>query len=374
VQGNDASTNPLFSSYYAGMRNSQPKSNQDSQRGATSMVVACTIASSIAMAALVIDVGNLLATKAELQMVADLSAKSAARELARVYMTTGRADPLSDTLSLGEQAQVTAAADHRARRNSAGSVPITVASGDVEIGKWDMAKGTLLGAGFGVDAVKVRARRDEISNGMVAMLLPGILGRDSVPLVADAAAKLSGIRYLPAGTADFPVAIAKAWYRTHASPCSTGNTITFYPTGSADGCAGWHTFTDDPANGATLKSILDGLRLGTFVSPAIDTDNTSFIFSGGTITSAIAEAINLYEAKKDANGELAVLLPVYDRDDCSNPNGWIRIIGVARAVITHIETGADKRIEARVQCDVVDIGESGGTDFGVLAAGPDLVR
>jgi hypothetical protein len=338
------------------------------------VLLAGSIAVVIGMAALVINIGQVLATKAELQMVADLSAKSAARELARVYMTEGRADPVSDTLSVSEQGQVTAVADQRSRRNSAGAVPISIAGPDVRIGKWNDTTGDFQETNVGVDAVQVRARRDDISNGPVALLFPRILGRDSVTMHADAAARLTGIRYLPAGAADFPVGIAKAWYRAHASPCTTNNVITFYPTGTAEGCVGWHTFQNAPANGAELKRVLDGLRTGTFKSPAIDVQNTQFIFSGGVITSAVAEMEKLYNAKKNAAGEMSVLIPVYDLDDCSNPNGWIPIIGVARAVITAVETGGNKRIEARVQCDVIELGESGGKDFGVLSAGPDLVR
>ncbi|MFN2427171.1 MAG: hypothetical protein ABR587_12075, partial [Candidatus Binatia bacterium] len=241
-------------------------------------------------------------------------------------------------------------------------------------GKWNQTTGSFVETNVGVDSVQVRARRDETSNGMVSLLFPGILGRTAVPMTANAAARISGVRYLPAGTADFPIAIAKAWYASHTSPCSVDNTITFYPTGSAQGCAGWHTFQDAPASGSELKAILNGLRTGTFVSPAIDVLSTQFVFSGGTVTSAMAEVVDLYNAKKNSNGEMPVLIPVYDRNDCSNPNGWIPIIGVARAVITHVEVGGDKRIEARVQCDVIEIGESGGPDYGVLAAGPDLIN
>lgn len=344
------------------------------QRGATTVATAASIAAVVATAALVIDVGQLLVTKAELQMVADLSAKSAARELARVYAGGGRPDPTTDTLTASEHDQVAAAADRRGQRNTAGTVPISVPAADVEIGRWDVSTGRLLPGGFGVNAVQVVARRDDTSNGEVRMLLPGVFGRTSVAMQATAAARISGIRYLPRGTADFPVAIAKAWYRMHDSPCEAGNRITFQPTGTAEGCVGWHTFETEPANAEALKSILDGLRTGAFVSPEIDVDQTRFIFNGGTVTSAINEVSKLYDAKKNAEGELPVLIPVYDRDDCGNPNGWIRIIGVARAVITNVELGGDKRIEARVECDVVELGESGGPDFGVLSAGPELMR
>jgi len=326
------------------------------------------------MAALVIDGGQLFVTHAELQTVADLAAESAAKEIARVYMDEGREDFLSNSLTPAEKLRVAEAANQRALKNSAGGVSITVAPEDVKIGRWDNSTGQFIETNERVDAAAVTARRDDVSNGMVPGLFAGITGRDAFPVRSDAAARISGVRYLPPGSADFPVAIAKAWYKGKASPCSVQNTITFYPTGSTEGCAGWHTFEQAPASGSELKAILNGLRTNTFVSPEIDVQSTSFIFSGGTVTSAINELLALYNAKKNAAGEMPVLIPVYDRDDCSNPNGWIRIIGVARAVITKVLTAPDKRIEARVQCDVIELSESGGPDFGVLAGGPDLVR
>jgi hypothetical protein len=344
------------------------------QRGATSVAVALSSSAVIGMAALVIDIGQVLVTKAELQMVADLSARSATQELARVYMTAGREDPVSDTLTASEMEQVRAAAKRRSLRNTAGAIPISVNSSDIRIGKWDDATGAFRETNVGVNAVEVRARRDDVANGEVAMFFPAVFGHASVGLEAQAASRMSGIRYLPKGTADFPVAIAKAWYAAHASPCSTGNRITFYPTGTSDSCAGWHTFNRDPASASDLKHILSGLRDGTYESPEIDVEDTQFIFNGGVVASAMNELQQLYNAKKDSKGEMPVLIPVYDREDCANPNGWIRIIGVARAVVTSVTNGADKRIEARVQCDVVELGESGGRDFGVLSAGPDTVH
>jgi hypothetical protein len=344
------------------------------QRGSTSIAVAMSSMVVVGMSALVLDIGQLVVTKAELQMVADLAARSGSHELARVYMSAGRADPVSDTLTASEMEQVRAAAQRRSIRNSAGAVAISVESSDIRIGKWDDASGRFVPTNVGVNAVEVVARRDDVKNGKVSMFFPGVLGQTSVGLLANSASRLSGIRYLPKGTADFPVAIAKAWYATHASPCSTGNRITFYPTGTADSCAGWHTFDIDPAAASDLKNILSGLRNGTYLSPEIDVENTKFIFNGGVVASAMNELAQLYNAKKDAKGEMPVLIPVYDRDDCANPNGWIRIIGVARAVVTSVTNGAEKRIEARVQCDVIELGESGGRDFGVLSAGPDTVH
>lgn len=338
------------------------------------VVVATTLAAVVAVAALVINVGQVLVTQAELKTVADLAAKSAAQELARVYTRVGRTDPQSDTLTSLEASSIATAADRRGRKNQAGSTAIAIASSDVHLGRWDEASRAFVASTVGVDAVEVTARRDSNTNGLLSLLFPVVFGRSTVPVQAQSAARLSGIRYLPAGVADIPIAISSYWYTTHASPCTANNRITFYPTGTADSCAGWHTFEQDPSSAAALKSILKGLRTGTYVSPAIDVSNTRFIFNGGVVATAMDDMLDLFNAKKNANGEMKVLLPVYEGQDCANPNGWIKIVGVARAVITNVVSGSDKLVEARVECDVVPLGASGGRDFGVLAAGPDLAR
>lgn len=338
------------------------------------MLLAGGMVAVLGMTALVVDGGRIHAARAELQTVADLAAKSGARELARVYMDEGRDDPTSDTLAVSEQARIATAARLRGLKNRAGGTPIAIDPGDVQVGKWDDATGEFVETQVGPTSVQVVARRDSTANGELPVFFAGVFGYSGVPVRATGAARISGIRYLPPGKADFPVAIAKAWFNSHSSPCGASNRIRFQPTGSAEGCAGWHTFEEDPASGSELKKILNGLRLGTFKSPEIEVGKTELIFNGGTVTAAITELQDLYDAKKNSAGELAVLIPVYDRDDCSNPNGWVRIVGVARAVITKVESSPEKVVEARVQCGVIEDVESGGPDFGTLAAGPDRVR
>ena len=338
------------------------------------MLLAGGMVAILGMTALVVDGGRIHVAHAELQTVADLAAKSGARELARVYMDEGREDPTSDTLSVSEQYRIATAARQRGLKNRAGGTPIAIDPGDVRVGKWDDATGKFVETQVGATTVQVVARRDSTTNGDLPVFFAGVFGYSGVPVRATGAARVSGVSYLPPGKADFPVAIAKAWFDSHSSPCSVNNKIRFQPTGSADGCAGWHTFENDPASGSELKRILNGLRLGTFESPEIKVGETELIFNGGTVTSAINELQALYDAKKNAAGEMAVLIPVYDRDDCSNPNGWIRVVGIARAVITKVESAPEKLIEARVQCGVIEDVESGGPDFGTLAAGPDRVR
>ena len=152
------------------------------------------------------------------------------------------------------------------------------------------------------------------------------------------------------------------------------NRITLYPTDTADSCAGWQTFDNEPSSAEQMMRILRGLKNRTWTNPAITVNETQFIFNGGTVSSAFRDLEDLYEARKNADGEMSVLIPVYDRDDCSNPQGWMRIVGVARAVVTKVVAGSNKFIEARVECGVIKNVDSGGTDYGLLAAGPDLAR
>jgi hypothetical protein len=345
------------------------------QRGASGLTATGSLAITLGLAALVVDTGHLLVTQAELQATADLAAASGARELGRVFLEEGREDPASDRLSDAERLRITSAANYRSERNSAGQVPISVVPGDVEFGRWNDSNSQFIRTTTGVTAVRVTTRRDDVANGRLPALLARVFGRDDFALQATAGARLSGIRYLPPGKADFPVGIAKAWFSYYDTPCAVSNSISFYPTGTPRGCAGWHTFTSDPSNAAKLRYIIEGLREGTYLSPEVRVDETEFIFTGGTVDSALEELAELYDHKKNAAGEMAVLIPVYDRDDCSNPSGPIRIIGMARAVITGVSTsGWQKHIDARVQCDVIDYGQGPGTDYGTLVAYPDLVE
>lgn len=345
------------------------------ERGVTTVTVVSSMGTIAAVTALAINVGQLMVTRTELQTVADLASKSATQELSRVYMTAGRGDPLTDTLSSAEFQRIATAATQRALKNTAGAVNIAIAPADIQVGKWSDLTGNQGEGYFGPDSVKVVARRDEKANGVVGLLMPGLLGASEMGMSVSATSRLSGIRYAPPGTADFPVGIGKAWFANHNSPCEVNNNrITLYPTDTADSCAGWHTFETEPASAAAMRHILDGLRTRTWTSPAITVFQTEFMFSGGTVASAFRELENLYDVRKNAKGEMNVLIPVYDREDCSNPQGWIRIIGVARAVVTKVISGNDKLIEARVECGVIENVEGGGADYGLLAAGPQLVR
>lgn len=69
-------------------------------------------------------------------------------------------------------------------------------------------------------------------------------------------------------------------------------------------------------------------------------------------------------------------VPVYDRDDCSNPNQAIKIIGFAIVEIQDVGGPSDKTVKGRVLCNIIEggINRGGASDFGVKSGIPGLVE
>ena len=351
---------------------------QKNDRGAVALMVAGGIVALLGIAALVVDLGNGLATKVQLQNAADSGAMAGTRELAQIYkpqVALGNFDYTQDTLSSSEQAQIASRVNEFASQNIAGGVPITIGLEDVVVGVWDGSAQTFTPGATGVNAVKVKARRDDQSNGSLATTLATVLGVENMAVRADTSVNLlSSVNSMPPGKGDVPFAISKAWFTNRDSPCGPNATIKFYPTGSTDGCAGWHVFTETPANASTLKTIIGGLNAGSYTTPETIGGETSYNFTGGTVASAFPEFVELFNEKKGADGTWKVHVPVYARDNCSNPSGLIKIIGFATARITNVTSSPQKSIDAQVECDIVDWGESDGpTNFGTSVQATRLI-
>ncbi|MFT4572715.1 MAG: hypothetical protein ACI8TX_001945 [Hyphomicrobiaceae bacterium] len=138
--------------------------------------------------------------------------------------------------------------------------------------------------------------------------------------------------------------------------------------------AGWHRFEDAPANANKLKAIPTEIESGTFVSPELITGETYYNFSGGTVASSLKKAEKAFQAQKDADGKWLVYLPVFEADDCANPHGWLKIVGVATAIITNIKPTGQKKNDAEIQCDVVMFGKGGGPDYGTSVGTRQIVN
>ena len=244
------------------------------------------------------------------------------------------------------------------------------------IGQWNSATHMLTPTLDQPDAVKVTARRDTSVNGPVTTFFAKILGIDTADISTDATAALTGQSTAGPGGLDIPVGISARWFE----PGFCNQPIKFYPTGSMEGCAGWHTFTDWPANANRLRTIIDGMTpaVPTFESPEAVAGETPFVFTGGNIASAFDEMSALYEAKKDpVTGRWETVAVVYDSADCSNPTGNITVLGFATAIITGVNGPSDDpphTIFAEVICDNVEFGRGSGGNFGTRGSIPGLVE
>lgn len=220
----------------------------NNDKGATIVLVAILLVVILGIAALAIDIGNLAATKGELQKLSDAAALAAAGDLGRQY-----ADGPCAGVSQTDIANI---AKDVGLKNVADTMSITLRDEDIELGCWDYDTENFysLGESIGADtcgcadtipnAVSVTAHRDSEANTPVDTFFAGVLGQETVGLRANAVAALSGpseIDELP-----IPVGISEAWY----DPDNWGGeakgycdqNIKFYPTGDLTGCAGWHVY------------------------------------------------------------------------------------------------------------------------------------
>ncbi len=345
------------------------------ERGATAITLALLGAILVAFSAFAIDIGHALVTQNELQNASDAAALAATRQLGLTYLAlpvTEQQD-MNRSLTGAEQSQVTAQATAAASANSASDVgSLSLSQGDVEFGVWDFNAQTFTPTVTRPNAIRVTTHRDGTANGPITTFFAGVIGVNSLNVATSSIAALgtSG-GSLPPGVADVPFAISSNWFNGVAT-CDAG--IQFSPTGPA-GCAGWHVFDQTPANANKLRATIDGLQDGSYQSPGITPGNTQFNFTGGEVSSAFSNLINLWDTKKewsDANGryEWEINLPIYQASSpssCNNPSGDITIVGYAIAVVTKVKKND---IQAEVKCDAFADGFPDANQTGGGGAGP----
>jgi len=220
-------------------------------------------------------------------------------------------------------------------------------------------------------AVRVLSRRDPSANGAISTFFGGVIGMTSVRVGAVATGDMTAGGPTGPGQLDVPFAISEYYF----TQFGCGDSIKFYPNdGTPQACAAWQTFNQSPSNANTLKQIINGMIAGTYQSPATAPGNT-LNFTNGNVASAFPNLINLYNAKKAADG-WHVFVPVYESPDCAPPNGAIPIIGYAEALITNVQGAPNFLISATIQCNIFEGNTvGGGPPFGpVLSTIPGLVE
>lgn len=363
-------------------------------RGAVAVMVGICLAMLLGFGALTLDIGHALVTRSELQNVADAAALAGTRTLGQIYFclcpvptgtvcpaaaapATGTPPPPPTTacinetkthvLTAGDISAITTTVQNVAQQNQAAGTAIAIPTADIQIGTWSNATKTLTVTNTVAHAVRVRARRDGTANLPITTFLAGLMGVQNISVSTPATASLTGISGTGPGDLDAPFAISDG------NPCNQN--IRFYPTNSGIGCSGWTTYTTSPSNANTLRTEIDGMRTGSYTTPAVAVGD-SLNFTGGNVASALPNLINLYNAKKDpATGFWDVFVPVYGNGgSCANPNGAMTIVGFASIRVTNVQGPPTQQIDAIVSCNLVEPGRGGGSDFGTVGSIPGLVQ
>jgi Flp pilus assembly protein TadG len=342
-------------------------------KGVTAIVVALFLTVLLAMGAAAIDIGHALVAKNELQNVSDAGALAGTRALGIIYEGMTPAEQQIYTLTTGDQATIVDAVQSTAVANSAAGVPITINSADIAIGTWNPTTRVHTPTVNQPKAVRVLARRDSSANGAISTFLANVIGMSSISVNAVATADLTAVGQTAPGQLDAPFGISTFYFTQYGC----GDTIKFYPNdGTPQACAAWTSF-DQNANANNLKNIVDGLRTGTYQSPGTAPGDT-LNFTNGNLASVFPKLINLYNAKKDANGNWDVFVPVYKSDSCAaNQNsGSLPIVGYAEARITNVQGAPNFQISAAILCNIFEGNTvGGGPPFGpVLSTVPGLVE
>jgi hypothetical protein len=352
------------------------------QHGVSAIILALSLVVLLGFAALAVDIGYLYSAKNELQNAADAAALAASRELGRIYSEeTLSSTDFGATENSSFLASIYNVAVDVAGKNVAAGNLVSISEADIEIGQWNPTSRTLTETLIAPDAVRVVPKREASSDNAVTLFFARVLGIVESDVSATATAALSGLAEIDEGGLPIPVGISKYWFTYYKETGFCNRDIKFHPTNTLDGCAGWHTYTSKPATASKLgtpgkKGILDGLRTGSFTSPAATAGETKFEFIGGTLASAFGDMKALYDAKKDpVTGEWKTSVVVYDRNDCSNPNTAITIVGFAKTTVYKVEGPPGLTIFARIECDFYEPDtRGGGGNYGLKGAIPGLVQ
>lgn len=349
------------------------------ERGAVAVTVAIMLVVLLGMGALALDVSNAMIARNELQNIADGAALAGARQIGLIYQGLPQGTPYTSYV-LSDTSAVVSAVTGVASNNQARQVAIAINTSDIVVGVWDSTTRILTPGNVGVTGVRVTARRDPGANGPVATWLAGVIGLNSMNVVATATAALTGTGVLLPGEANAPFGLDELIF---SSPYC-GTPIQFYPTNNPPtGCAGWHTFTESPPNANTNSQIINGLIPDppTYTTPGITAGQTGLEYIGGNLATNLPDLQNLYNAKKvpDASSPSGycwnVVIPVYPNQGCSNPNSLMTTIGFASACVWEVQAPpVGQLINAMVTCGEVTQGQGGGGNFGILGSIPGLVE
>ena len=349
------------------------------QRGITGMTFGISLATLLGMAAMTIDLGRAYVARGELQNIADSAALAAAGRLGIVYQdiatSNGNLATSDVTISGSQEAEITTVANSMANLHSAGGqANISLAANDMKVGTFNTANENVVAGLVSPDATTIRVRRDANQNGPIATIFAAIFGSQSMGLTATATAALGPATSVPPAGMTAPFGISEQWFK-NGGQCN--DAIRFSPANDPLACAGWHVYDEiqqsanptDPthcqggghggggnnqggANAQLLRAVLDCLKTDDYSSPETIPHQTSYDFTNGEAANAFNNLQDLYDSKKDANGEWEISIPIYQSTDCLGPIGKTMIVGFARATVFGIDV-QNRIIDAKVDCNAI---------------------
>lgn len=343
------------------------------ERGVYAPMVAGSLLMFLAILGLTIDIGQALVAKNELHDTADAGALAGTRYLATLYQAIPTTQHATYTIPGSDAAALINLVVAVGAQNTARGTAVEILPSDVQIGRWTSSTQTFTPGPVTPNAVRVLTRRDPaVGAGGVATFIARAFSMSSINVSAFATAALTGPSVTAPGDLETPFGISS--FRFSTPYCD--QPVTFYPSNDPTSCAGWHTYFTNPPNANTLRNIIDTQLIpNPPTSPGTQNgDDLSFI--GGNVASALPNLYNLYLSKRDpVTGIWTALVPVYQSNDCSNPNSPLPIVGYATmSITTVIVPPAGQLIQGTVACNIVDGGRGGGGDFGTLGTIPGLVQ
>lgn len=349
-----------------------PMTSLKNEQGAVAAMTAILLLVLLASVAAAIDIGHALVARGELQNAADAGALAGTRRLSEVYQSMAPSAQQTYTLTGGDQAAIVAAVQTAGLANRAAGVPLTINPADISIGIWNSSTLTHAPTVNQPRSVMVTARRDGAANGPISTFLASVVGLSTVNVSATATADLTPVNAVAPGQLEAPFGISSFYFGTYGC----GDLIQFYPNnGTPQACSAWTSFNQN-SSANNLKNIVVGLQNGSYTTPGVAAGDT-LNFTNGNTASVFPKLVELYNAKKDANGNWDVFIPVYDSPSCasSQNSGALPVVGFAEVRVNNVQAAPSSLITANVLCQIFQGNTvGGGPPYGVFSGIPGLVR
>ncbi len=292
------------------MRKSRPRSRfYRDESGGVAVMTAILLIVLVGFLALVIDVGNLMAVRNEVQNAADAGALAGARAL---FPFNGYPDggliPVTEPPFVSVAVSTARAAV--SNNQAGGVVNLTTLGGDVETGTWDFDARTFVpdsNPSYSINAVRVKVRRDSLANQPVTTWLAFLLGYDTMPVNAVSIAAVGFLKKTYG--AYLPIWIPEHIYRTWME-MDDMNIIQ----ASADGTDNfaWAAPSPQSASAGYLKEAVAGD--GTVASPEMD--------GGVNLSNGVDASVNQEILKQISAGRSELPAEYYYHDTGSiGPDG-----------------------------------------------------